>query len=46
MKKAGAKPKPYRTKPMFKRIPEAIYDKCLSLLDAEVLKYNLKIKKK
>lgn len=36
----GRKPLPYPVKRIMKVVPESIYDKCLSLIDAEVLKFK------
>ena len=36
----GRKPRPYAFKRISKEVPESIYDLCLSLIDAEVLKFK------
>lgn len=40
----GAKKLTYETKRINKTVPECIHDLCLSLLDAEILKFKLKNK--
>lgn len=41
--KLGRPPRDYETRVLYKRgIPIEIYDLCLSLVDAELLKYKLK----
>ena len=45
-KNVGRKKTPYETKILYKRgVPVEIYDKCLSLVDAEMLKFENKFKK-
>ena len=41
-KNVGRKNLPYKTKRINKTVPESIYDKCLSLIDAEMLKFKIK----
>lgn len=41
----GRKPIKYKTKILYKRIPESIYDLCASLVDAEKQKFILKNRK-
>jgi|LakMenEpi03Aug12_release.lakeMendotaPanAssembly.Ray.scaffolds.fasta_scaffold4645007_1 hypothetical protein len=40
----GRKPLPYVSKKICKNVPEKIYDLCMSLIDAEILKWKLKNK--
>lgn len=43
-KNVGRKKTPYKTKTLYKRgIPLEIYDICLSLVDAELLKFKNKL---
>lgn len=44
LKKRGGQELPYKTIQIRKSVPESIHDKCLSLLDAEILKFKLKNK--
>lgn len=37
----GRKTLPYVSKKIYKNVPADIYDICLSLIDAEVLKYKM-----
>jgi len=41
----GRKQNPYVSKKICKNVPADVYDLCMSLIDAEVLKFKLKIKK-
>ena len=40
----GRKPRPYEYKRIHKEVPTEIYDLCISLIDAECLKFKIKIK--
>ena len=44
-KNVGRKKTPYPTKILYKKgVPIEIYDMCLSIIDAEILKFKLKLK--
>lgn len=43
-KNVGRKKLTYETKILYKKVPESIHNLCCSLVDAEILKYKLKIK--
>lgn len=40
-KNVGRKPLYYKTKTVYKKVPESIHDLCCSLVDAEIQKYKL-----
>lgn len=40
-KNVGRKQNDFKSKKICKNVPDTVYDKCMSLIDAEVLKWKL-----